>query len=178
MTEQKFKVQHDPVVRIGVLAVLAVLLIAATNSTPSVKIGVVDSKQVAAASKSIRGMINDAASKAEELRHELEKKKAEISDRMDAYSRQKSVVAEDEKKKREQAIQQLMDESEVLEFRLNREIKKSQESMAGPMSLKVRAAIGEVSKELGLTLVVTSQDVIHYDASYDITAKVIEKLDK
>ncbi len=177
MNETKSAIGYDPMLRIGMFLILGTLLVAATSSGPSVKIGVVDSKQVAAASKSIRGMINDAASKAQELRGELEKKKAEVSDRMEAYSRQKSVVSDEEKKKREQAIQQLMDESEVLEFRLGRELKKSQESMAGPMSLKVRAAIGEVSKEMSLTLVVTSQDLIHYDASYDITAKVIEKLD-
>ena len=55
-------VRYDPVLRIGMIAVVAVALIAAAASTPAVRIGVVDSKQVAAASKSIRGMINDAAS--------------------------------------------------------------------------------------------------------------------
>ncbi len=167
----------DWTTRLGVLVVLTAILIAAATPPPAPRIGVVDSKQITAESKTIRAMIGDAARKAEELRGELQKSKAELTDRIDAYTRQKSVLAADEKKRREDAIQQLSDEIEVLDFRLGREIKKSQEGMVGPMSEKVRGAIKEVSTKLGLTVVLTTQDVVYYDAAIDVTSQVIEKLD-
>lgn len=162
----------------GAMMIAVLALIAAAGPPSNPKIGVVDTKRIAAESKTVRGMISGAASKAETLKAELEKSKGEYSSRLEAYSAQKSVIADEEKSRREEAIQSLRDEIEVLEIRLNRELKRSQEGMVGPMGVKILGAIREVSKDMGLTVVFTTDDVVHYDATCDITGAVIKKLDK
>lgn len=154
------------------------LIVAAATPPANPRIGVVDSKRIAAESKTIRKMIEDAAAKAETMRSDLEKKKADYNSRLDAYSLQKSVVSDEEKSRRESAIQEIRDEIEVLEIRLGREVKRSQEGMVGPMGLRILAAIREESKDANLSVVFTSDDLVHYDEKCDITAEVIARLDK
>lgn len=159
-----------------ILAALALLAAATPPANP--RIGVVDSKRIAAESKTIRKMIEDAAAKAETMRDDLEKKKADYNSRLEAYATQKSVVSDDEKSRRESAIQDLKDEIEVLEIRLNRELKRSQEGMVGPMGLRILEAIRAESKDASLSVVFTSDDLVHYDDKCDITAQVISRLDR
>lgn len=161
-----------------VLGLSAWILIAAANPSPTLRVGFVDTQRIAAESQSIRKMIGDAATKAEELRKELQKSRGELSARLEAYSAQKTVVTGEEERRRSAAIQQLKDETEVLEFRLDREVKRSQAGMVGPMGMKILDAIRAESKEQGLTAVFTTQDVVHYDSAYDVTAAVIRRLDR
>lgn len=159
------------------VALAALGLLAAAKPAPTPKIGIVDTQRIAAESRAIRDLIGDAAKKADALRDEAKKLQAELAARLDAYAAQSGVVTKEEEKRRYDAVEKLKEDLDVLEFRLGREVKKSQAGTVGPMGTKILDAIKAVSAEQGLTVILTTQDVVHFDAAHEITAAVIAKLD-
>lgn len=162
---------------VGAVVMVAMSLMAAVAPSPSIRIGVIDTRRIEAESSAVRTMLEQADERAAKIRDSLQKSRNELSARLQAYSSQGGVITSEERDRREEAILSLREQVDVLEFRLERESRMARERSVGPVGQRVLDAVRQVSEEHGVTLVLESHDVVRYEAVHDITDLVIGKLD-
>ncbi len=161
--------------------VLATFLFANTlfSQQNPVKLGIVDAETILKempefqeADKKVREIGQKWSDTLQILREDLKKK-------FEAYQKQSSMMAADQKQKEEESLQAMnmqMMQFQEEKFGQNGELDKMRMKLLEPIREKARKAIEEVAKEEKITLVVDKLTAVYSDAKIDITFKVLDKI--
>ncbi|MEW6049996.1 MAG: OmpH family outer membrane protein [Candidatus Zixiibacteriota bacterium] len=162
------------------LALMASL--AGTAGAQATKIGFVKDEEIKQGYK--------AWTKAQE-QWELERKtwdeqaqtmQTELQELVDQYDKQKLILSDDKKKEKEAAIrakQEALDAFTKQIYGPGGTAERKQQELIGPLLEKVSKAIEAVAVEGGFDVIFTMQSGLGYiKETYDVTAKVLEQLDK
>lgn len=113
---------------------------------------------------------------------EAQTKQTELQDMIDEYDRQKLILSEDKRNEKEAAIrakQEALDAYTRQIYGPGGTAEKKQNELISPILENVTKAIEAVATEEGYDVIFTMQSGLGYiNPSYDVTDKVIEKLDQ
>ena len=113
---------------------------------------------------------------------EAQTKQTELQDMIDEYDRQKLILSEDKRNEKEAAIRTKQEDLDAFTRRIygpGGTAEKKQSELIQPILENVSKAIEAVATEEGYDVIFTMQSGLGYiNPSYDVTDKVIEKLDQ
>lgn len=113
---------------------------------------------------------------------EAQTKQTELQDMIDEYNRQKLILSEDKKNEKEAAIrakQEALDAYTRQIYGPGGTAEKKQNELIMPIQENVNKAIEAVATEEGYDVIFTMNSGLGYiNPSYDVTDKVLEKLDQ
>lgn len=166
-----------------IVAVIVVSALWASAWTPAsaqqpvpLVMGVVDADKIVQASKAGQSLKAQADQKQKQIKADYEKQQKQFDDSARALLQQKDKLsADDFQKKREDLRRQGDQETKVLNDRqrqLEQGITKGQAQIVQALVDVVK----DVAKAHGLTLVISKSVTPYYDASYDISQEVMQKL--
>lgn len=106
----------------------------------------------------------------------------ELQELMEQYDKQKLILSDDKKKEKEAAIrakQEALDAYTKQIYGPGGTAERKQQELIGPLLEKVTKAIEAVAVEGGFDVIFTMQSGLGYiKENYNVTAKVLEQLDK
>ena len=155
----------------------AITIPAAAQQQPvPVVVGVVDADRIVAESKAGQSLKTQADQKQKQIKADYEKQQKQFDDAARNLLQQKDTLsADDFNKKKEDLRRQGDQETKALNDRqraLDRGTSKGQAQIVQALVDVVK----DVSKAHGLTLVVSKAVTPYFDASYDISQEVMQKL--
>lgn len=168
----------------GVVVGAALLLGGCGGSTPAkptIQVGVVDAERVLA--DSVPGQkARDSLGTFMKTRQQLiELEEKELRRLEEDLTKQASVLSANAKKEREEQFRRRVMEYQQKAGELNREVQEKQKEVFEAFRERVERASAKVAEQMGLLMVLEkgkATTTIYSDASLDITAKVIEELNK
>ncbi len=141
------------------------------------KVGYVDLDRVAELSRTIR-------QKADRLEQELRRQQEVIEQKREEHKRleaalelQKTILTAEQVEERKKALQVLASQIDDLEYQLGKALRKSEKEFIEPTFNRIMKAIENIGKAEGYDLIVRSDAVLYGNPAYDLTPKVILRLD-
>jgi len=165
-------------------AASAVLALGAAAATPAsaqqpvpVIVGVIDAQGILEDSKAGQSIKAQAEKTQAKIKSDFDKQEKQFNDDLRKLQQQKDTLStEDLQKKREELRQRADQQSKALKDRqrkLEADLAKGQDRIVRAMVDVVK----DVAKAHGLTLVISRAVTPYFDASYDISVEVKQKLD-
>lgn len=142
------------------------------------KIGFVDVKAIATRSNSIQSQVKSAEDKLRLKQEELEIHIRDYRNARRDLDAQKSVLSDDETRKRESKVEELRDKIDVMQLEIDKELRRTETDVMGPAVDRIIEAVQTVGREGGYDIIFTKDIVIYGRESYDLTPLVIDRLDK
>lgn len=165
--------------RILSLVALAVAsAVGAPAAMADTKIGFVDVDLAATRSKSVQASVKSAEDKLRARQEELDGLYRELRRMQDDLKARRSALSAAEVRKQETAIQDQRDKADALELEVNREVRRTEVEVMGPAVDRILLTVKEVGKKEGFDLILRSDVVLYGVEAVDITAKVIDALDR
>lgn len=161
---------------LGVLG-WALFLVGAVSPTSPARVGVISSQRVTADSKVIQQLLAEASAPAQSINDEVRSKQAALNKATERYNAQLSVTQAEENGRRRAEIRTLEEEIEELAFRLNRELKRAQESAVNPLRDHVISAVNEIAREMEISVIIGVENTIYFDPAIDLTSAVVARID-
>ncbi len=159
----------------------AILLLAAAlpaRAQTTGKIGVVDIDAVIARSKTVAEAVRKAEQTLDERRVQIEGRLAEIQKARSELDRQRSVMSAEQVQAEEEKIRRQREELDDLQYQTNKELSRIREEVMPPEVDRIIDAVKIVAQEDGYALILPSDSVLFHIDSVDITALVVQKLDR
>ena len=159
----------------------AILLLAAAlpaRAQTTGKIGVVDIDAVIARSKTGAEAVRKAEQTLDERRVQIEGRLAEIQKARSELDRQRSVMSAEQVQAEEEKIRRQREELDDLQYQTNKELSRIREEVMPPEVDRIIDAVKIVAQEDGYALILPSDSVLFHIDSVDITALVVQKLDR
>ena len=165
---------------IGLAAIL--LLAAAMNlpaqSTAPTKIGVVDMERIARRSSTIRAKIGQAEQEIQIEREKADLKLKELQRLRQNLRDRQSVLTQQENEEQEKKIGDLREEIGDMDYKINKQLERIQSEVIDPEMHRIIAAIEKIAKTEQFDLILPTETVLFHTDRVDITALVIQELDK
>ncbi len=164
------------------LAALACMILASVAQAQALKIGYVKDEEIRAGYKAWQKAQEQWDVEKKAWDDEAQAKQSALQDLLDDYDKQKLILSEDKRKEKEAAIrvkQEDLDNFTRTIYGPGGTAEKKQTELLQPLLDKVTKAIEAVATEGGYDIVFTGQSGLGYiKPTYDVTAKVLEQLDK
>jgi len=148
---------------------------------PGGPIGVVEPQRVLSETNAGKKAMESLAAFAKSRQGLVESDEKELR-RMEAdFMKQASVLSAKAKKAREEQFRRRMMEYQQKVDQMNREVQEKQRETMEGFRTKIEKVVTRLARQMGLTIVVEKgkgSPTMYYDASLDITAKVIEELNR
>jgi len=148
---------------------------------PGLSIGVLDPQRVLSETDAGKKAMESLATFAKSRQGLMESDEKELR-RMEAdFMKQASVLSAKAKKEREEQFRRRMMEYQQKANQMNREIQEKQKDTLEAFRGRIEKVVARLAQQMGLTLVVEKgkgSPTVYYDASLDITTKVIEEFNK
>lgn len=144
-------------------------------------IGVVEPQRVLSETEAGKKAIESLEAFAKSRRGLVETDEKELRRMEEDFMKQASVLSASAKKAREEQFRRRMMEYQQKVEQMNREVQEKQRETMEGFRAKVERAVTKLAQQMGLSLVVEKgkgSPTIYYDASLDITAKVIDELNR
>ncbi len=163
--------------KISLLAVAALFALNVSNSFAG-EIAILDIEKIAKESKAVHDIQARVSKKQDEFQKEITKKQADLESDQKKLEAKKNILSKEAFEKEQKAFEKKIDAlKELVEKRQNALKKASTDSMA-KVNDKMKDIIGEIAKEKGLNLILPASQVVFSADSLDISAEVLEKLNK
>jgi outer membrane protein len=148
---------------------------------PGGPIGVVEPQRVLSETDAGKKAMESLAAFAKSRQGLVESEEKELR-RMEAdFMKQSSVLSANAKKAREEQFRRRMMEYQQKVDQMNREVQEKQRETMEGFRAKIEKVVTRLAQHMRLSIVVEKgkgSPTIYYDASLDITAKVIEELNR
>lgn len=144
-------------------------------------IGVVEPQRVLSETDAGKKAIESLEAFAKSRRGLVETDEKELRRMEEDFMKQASVLSASAKKAREEQFRKRMMEYQQKVEQMNREVQEKQRETMEGFRAKVEKAVTKLAQQMGLSLVVEKgkgSSTVYYDASLDITAKVIDELNR
>lgn len=141
-------------------------------------IAVLDIERIAKESKAVHDIQAKVSKKQDEFQKEITKKQTEVESDQKRLEAKKTTFSKEGFEKEQKAFEKKIDAlKELVEKRQNSLKKASADSMV-KVNDKMKDIISEIAKEKELNLIIPSSQVVFSADSLDISAEVLEKLNK
>lgn len=161
------------------LAVVMALVISA-GALAEGKVAVLDVDrailQTQEATKRFKALQDQADFKAD--RAEFEKLKKLQEDLVKQYQKDLAVMSNDQKEAQHKKIASAQADLEHVGRKLQAAEQEVAQALAQEMAPKLQAVVADIIKSEGIGLLINSKAVMHADTSFNVTAKVTEKLNQ
>lgn len=154
---------------------------AVSTGVAAVSIGVLDPQRVLSETDAGKKAMESLAAFAKSRQGLVEADEKELR-RMEAdFMKQASVLSANAKKEREEQFRRRMMEYQQKANQMNREIQEKQKDTLEAFRVRIEKVVARLAQQMGLALVVEKgkgSPTVYYDASLDITTKVIDEFNK
>lgn len=176
--------------RMGWMLVLCATLLAggfvgSAESQPTgrsgLPIGVMEPQRVLSETDAGKKAMESLAAFAKSRQGLVESDEKELRRMEEDLTKQASVLSANAKKEREEQFRRRMMEAQQKANQMNREIQEKQREVFEGFRGKIEKVVAKLAQQMGLALVVEKgkgSSTVYYDASLDITTKVIEEFNK
>jgi outer membrane protein len=161
-----------------ILAALAAIAPPAARAADGPKIGYVDVQQVAARSRSIQGEIKAVEQKLKVQQDEIEIMIRDFGKARDDLRARRSVLTAAEVAKQEEKVEKMRDDIELKRLDIDKQWRKTESDVMGPAVDRIIETVRAVGKRDGYDLILTSDIVIFAAEKINLTALIVEELDK
>ena len=159
------------------LAAISLLTLIASKSFAG-EIAVLDIEKIAKESKAVHDIQAKVSKKQDEFQKEITKKQTDLESEQKKLEAKKNHLSKEGLEKEQKAFEKKIDAlKELVEKRQNSLKKASTDSMA-KVNDKMKEIISEIAKEKSLNLIVPSSQVVFSNDNLDISAEVLDKLNK
>jgi outer membrane protein len=111
----------------------------------------------------------------------VESEEKELRRMEEDFMKQASVLSANAKKEREEQFRRRMTEYQQKANQMNREVQEKQKEVLEGFRVKIEKVVARLAQQMGLAVVVEKgrgSPTVYYDASLDITTKVIDEFNK
>jgi outer membrane protein len=146
-----------------------------------VSIGVVEPQRVLNETDAGKKAMDSLAAFAKTRQGLVEAEEKELRRMEEDFMKQASVLSANAKKEREEQFRRRMMEYQQKVNQMNREVQDKQRDTMEGFRAKIEKVVAKLAQQMGLAMVVEKgkgSPTIYYDASLDITAKVIEEFNR
>lgn len=154
---------------------------APTRNTPeddsSFRVGFVDVEIVMDNSRAIRAVLDELDTQMSDKAREIDLREREFRRKRFDLDRQERVLSPSERERRREELLALEDEITSLRFSLERDFQSAERAIE-PVLERVFHAVADVAERRGIDLVLRGEIVIYGSQRVDLTADVIEELDR
>lgn len=169
-------------IRSGLLATAALLTLAVAGQSQTIKMGFVNDEKIKEGYKAFLRAQEQWEVEKKAWDDEATAKQTELQTMLEDYDKQKLILSEEKRKEREAAIRAKKDALDAFTRQIyspGGTAERKQQDLLGPLLETVTKAIEAVALEEGYDVVFTLQSGLGYiKESYDITTKVLDKLEK
>ncbi len=157
------------------VAFFALFAVASSNAA---EIAVLDIEKIAKESKAVHDIQGKVTKKQEEYQKEITKRQASLESDQKKLEAKKNQLSKEAFEKEQKEFEKKIDSlKELVDKRQNSLKKASADSMA-KVNDKMKDIITELAKEKSLTLILPASQVVFSADNLDISAEVLEKLNK
>ena len=162
------------------LLLLAMLLFAAPLGAASLKVGVVDMKEIIEKSEPGQKALEELSGEFEGMKEKLEEKKAELQDMREELQKQSLVLSQEAKQDKEFEFKRKVRDFQDLYKNYQRKMKMQEQKLSEPIIEKLAEVIKDYGKEHNYTMIIDKRNsgLVFADDAVDITNKIMVKLNK
>lgn len=154
----------------------SLLVLGAANAFAADKIGVVNMQQLLVESAYAKQLKADIEREIKPLSNKLQTQAQKATKAQQDFDKNKATMSADQRRKAEQNLRDLVLQVRVQEANLNDELQAKEQDALKKLSDKVEAAIGDIRKKEGYTLIVRGEAVLYADDQYNITSQLLNAL--
>ncbi len=180
MMKQEHFGTRNRVVVAAIVGFVALGLVGTLTAQPTreMAIGVVNVDEIVQTANEFKAMISQLEAKKDSYEKDIESEGEKIKAKRQELVAQRDMISEEDLQK-ENALLNEMQREVIDEARAkSKELAAEQERLLRPLLVKANTAIKDVAEENGLHIVLKRAEIAYCAISYDITAQVIEKLNK
>lgn len=147
----------------------------------SLPIGVLEPQRVLSETDAGKKAMESLATFAKSRQALVESEEKELRRMEEDFMKQASVLSANAKKEREEQFRRRMMEYQQKANQMNREVQEKQKEVLEGFRVKIEKVVARLAQPMGLAVVVEKgkgSPTVYYDASLDITTKVIEEFNK
>lgn len=144
-------------------------------------IGVMEPQRVLSETDAGKKALESLATFAKSRQGLVESEEKELRRMEEDFMKQASVLSANAKKEREEQFRRRMTEYQQKANQMNREVQEKQREVLEGFRVKIEKVVARLAQQMGLAMVVEKgkgSPTVYYDASLDITTKVIEEFNK
>lgn len=144
-------------------------------------IGVMEPQRVLSETDAGKKALESLATFAKSRQGLVESEEKELRRMEEDFLKQASVLSANAKKEREEQFRRRMTEYQQKANQMNREVQEKQREVLEGFRVKIEKVVARLAQQMGLAMVVEKgkgSPTVYYDASLDITTKVIEEFNK
>jgi len=144
-------------------------------------IGVMEPQRVLSETDAGKKAMESLATFAKSRQGLVESEEKELRRMEEDFMKQASVLSANAKKEREEQFRRRMTEYQQKANQMNREVQEKQREVLEGFRVKIEKVVARLAQQMGLAMVVEKgkgSPTVYYDASLDITTKVIEEFNK
>lgn len=162
---------------LGLGLMVSPLLRTATSAVPAQpKVGVVDIEQVLMTSPGGKKATAAFEASKKKKQDELDKKKKDFLQANADFEKQKSVLKDDAKQKKQAELEKSYAELGKYAADLERDLAKENAKMSQDLMKAAEPIIKDLAKAEGLTMLIDAHEVIWFDPAMDLTSKLSAKM--
>lgn len=155
-----------------------VALMGVSSANAEIKIGVVDLQKILTTAPQVNEMRNKLKEQFDPQNKEIQEAKKSLQVEVDKFSKNSSVMKEQERK---DAQNKIMDQQKKLrekEMAFQQKLMNEQNKTMQTLSDEIQTAVEKVAKDEKYNLVIAKGATAYNDPSFDITDKVLKTLKK
>lgn len=152
-----------------------------TTGRSGLPIGVMEPQRVLSETDAGKKAMESLATFAKSRQALVESEEKELRRMEEDFMKQASVLSANAKKEREEQFRRRMTEYQQRANQMNREVQEKQKEVLEGFRGKIEKVVARLAQQMGLVVVVEKgrgSPTVYYDASLDITTKVIEEFNK
>ena len=144
-------------------------------------IGVMEPQRVLSETDAGKKAMESLATFAKSRQALVESEEKELRRMEEDFTKQASVLSANAKKEREEQLRRRFSEAQQKANQMNREVQEKQREVLEGFRVKIEKVVARLAQQMGLAVVVEKgkgSPTVYYDASLDITTKVIDEFNK
>ncbi|MSP33325.1 MAG: OmpH family outer membrane protein [Rickettsiales bacterium] len=141
-------------------------------------IAVLDIEKIAKESKAVHDIQARVSNKQEEFQKEITKEQSKLEAEQKKLESKKSTFSKEGLEKEQKSFEKKVDALKALVEKRQASLKKASADSMAKVNDKMKDIIAEIAKEKQLNLIIPSSQVVFSTESLDISAEVLEKLNK
>lgn len=152
-----------------------------TTARSGLAIGVVEPQRILNETDAGKKAMESLAAFAKSRQGLIEAEERELRRMEEDFMKQASVLSANAKKEREEQFRRRMMEYQQKANQMNREVQEKQKETLDGFRGRIERVVARLAQQMGLAMVVEKgkgSPTVYYDASLDITARVIEEFNK
>ena len=141
-------------------------------------IGILDVEKIVKESSAMRDIQGKVSKKQDEYQKDVTKKQTSLEAEQKKIESKKNVLSKDALEKENQVFEKKVEDLKAFVEKKQNSLKKASLDGKSKVNDKIKDIIAEISKEKNLDVIIPSQQALYYKDELDISAEVLNKLNK